>query len=108
MRYVAGLTRVACPVEVIARLAVAAKVQPRLFTAWAMGEWNVVVGNLVPEVDFFWLEHDRSGDRVDRCIAPSLVEESTILVQGGEVVNVLIRSQPFQATNLEVRPLDQR
>lgn len=71
-----------------------------------MGEWYVVVGNLIPEMDLFWLEHDGSSDRVDRRIAPSLVEKSTVLVQGGEVVNVLIRSQPFQAANLKVGPLD--
>lgn len=67
-----------------------------------MREWDMVIGNIVPEVNFFFLQHQRSGDGVNRCIAPSLIEETTILVQRREIVNVGIGSQPFQTANLKV------
>ena len=70
-----------------------------------MGEGYVVVGDLVKEVDLLPLEHGGCGDGVDGCIAPSLIEEATILVQGGKVVNVGFGSQPLQAADLKVGPL---
>lgn len=70
-----------------------------------MGKWNVIVGDFIPKMNFFRLEHNRSSNRVDWCISPPLVEEATILIQGGKVVNILVGPQPFQAANLKVGPL---
>jgi hypothetical protein len=67
-----------------------------------MREWNMVVGDLVPEVDLFFLQHQRGGNRVHGCVTPTLVEETTILVERREIVNVFLGSQPLQAANLEV------
>ena len=99
------LTRIALPVEVLVRLAVATEVQPRLLVGRAVCEWHVVVGNLVEEVDLLLLQHDGSGNGVDGCVAPTLVEETAVLIQGREVVDVLLGAQPFQAANLKVGPL---
>lgn len=38
-------------------------------------------------------------------VAPSLVEETAILVQGLEEIGIGLGTQPVQATNLEVGPL---
>ena len=100
------LTRVTLPVKVLLGLAVAAKVQPCLLTGWAVSKWHVVVGNLVPEVDLLLLQHDRSSNGVDWCITPPFIEETTIMVQRGEEVNVFLGSQPVQVANLKVRPLE--
>lgn len=99
------LTRIALPVKVLLGLAMAAQVQPRLLIARAMGERYVVVGDLVEEVNLLLLEHSGCGDGVDGCIAPSLIEKATILVKGGEVVNVRLGAQPLQAADLKVGPL---
>jgi len=98
-------TRIALPVKVIVRFAVAAEVQPRLLVDRAMREWHMIVGNLVEEVDLLLLQHDSGSNGVDGCIAPTLVEESAVPVQGREVVNVLLRAQPVQAANFEIGPL---
>ena len=70
-----------------------------------MGEWYVIVCNVVEEVDLVLGEHQASPYRVHRRIAPSLVEETTVLVQLLEEVNVGLRSQPVEVTNLEIGPL---
>jgi hypothetical protein len=45
-----------------------------------MGEGYVVIGDLVEEVDLLLLEHGGRSNGVDGRIAPSLVEEATILI----------------------------
>lgn len=99
------LTRIALPVKVLFGLAMATQVQPRLLIARAMGEGYVVVGDLVEEVNLLLLEHGGRSNGVDGRIAPSLIEEATILVQGREVVNVRLGPQPFQAADFKVGPL---
>lgn len=71
-----------------------------------MREWHVVVGNIVEEVDLLLLQEKTSGNRVDRSITPSLVEETTVLVEGLKEVNVGLGSQPVQVADLEVGPLE--
>jgi hypothetical protein len=39
-------------------------------------------------------------------VAPTLVEESTILVKRFEIVGVGFRSQPIEVTNFKVGPLE--
>jgi hypothetical protein len=73
-------TRIALPVKVIFGLAMTAQVQPRLLITRAMGEGYVVIGDLVEEVDLLLLEHGGRSNGVDGRIAPSLVEEATILI----------------------------
>lgn len=79
--------------------------QADLLAGGAVSERNVVVGNVVKEVNLILGQHKTGGDRVNRCITPSLVEETTILVKRLEVVDVLLGSEPVKVTNLEVRPL---
>jgi hypothetical protein len=74
------LTRVIFPVKVLLRLAGASEIQTGLLLGGAMREWDMVVGDLVPEVDLFLLQHQRGGNRVHRCVTPTLVEETAILV----------------------------
>lgn len=70
-----------------------------------MGKGYVVVGNLVPEVQLFFLEEQASGDRMDRRITPSLIVEAACPVEKVKVVQVLLGSQPIQAADLKIRPL---
>jgi hypothetical protein len=63
------------------------------------------VGNVVEEVNLAPVEHQAGGNGVDGSVAPSLVEEAAVLVQGLEKVNVLLAAQPLQAANLKVGPL---
>lgn len=48
-------TRVILPVEVILRLAGTSQVEAFLFIRGAMCEWDMVVGDVIPEVDFLFL-----------------------------------------------------
>lgn len=80
----------------------AAKIQPRLLIYRTVREWHVVVGDLIPEVDLVFPQHDGGGDGVNRRVAPSLIEETTVLVQGRKVVHVLIGPQPVQTGDLKI------
>jgi hypothetical protein len=53
-------TRISLPVKVILWVAVTFQFQSLLLASWAMGEWNVVVGNVVEEVDFVFVQKDTS------------------------------------------------
>lgn len=83
----------------------AAQIEPRLLSSRAMCEGDMPVGNVVEEVNLALVEHEACRNGVDRRISPALVEETTILVQGLEVINVLLAAQPLQAANLKVGPL---
>ena len=56
-------------------------------------------------MDLLLLEHQTRGDGVHGRIAPALVEEAAVAVEGGEVVDVGVGSQPVEVANLEVGPL---
>lgn len=100
------LTRVALPVKVLLGVAVAAEVKTLLLTSGAVSEGNVVVGDVVEEVNLLLLKEKTSSDRVDGSITPSLVEETTVLVERLKEVKVGLASEPRQATNLKVGPLE--
>jgi hypothetical protein len=99
------LTGISLPVKILARIAVAFQVQPHLLTGRAMCEGNVVICNLVEKVNLFLLEHDAGRNGMDWGVSPSLIEEATVVVKSFKVVNILLRSQPLQASNLKVGPL---
>jgi len=70
-----------------------------------MGERNVIVRDIIEEMNFFFLQEQRSSNRVNGGITPALVEETTIFVKGVKVIGVGLRSEPIQVTNFEVGPL---
>lgn len=100
------LTRITLPVKIVARIAVAFQIQPRLFTRRAVGEWNVIVSNLVEEVDIRPVEKKSGRNGMNRSIPPSLIEKATIFVERSEVVDIRIGPQPLQTPNFKVGPLD--
>lgn len=83
----------------------AASVEADLLAGRAVGEGDVVVGNVVEEVDLLLGQHKTGGNRVHRRITPSLIEETTVLVEGLEVVDVGLGTKPVKVTDLEVGPL---
>jgi hypothetical protein len=85
---------------------VAFQVQPCLLACWAVGEWDVVVGYFVEEVDFVFVQEETGGNGVHRCVAPSFVEESAVLVEGVEVVKVGLGAEEIEVADLEVGPLN--
>ncbi len=84
----------------------AAELSTELLPRRAVGERNMVVGDIVEEVNLLLLEHETSGDRVHRRVTPSLVEETAVLVERLEIVGVRGRSEPVQAADFEVGPLE--
>lgn len=70
-----------------------------------MCEWNMPVSNLVEKVYFLLLQQKTGGNGVHRRITPSLVEETAILIQDVEKIDVGFRSQPIKVTNFKVGPL---
>jgi len=99
------LTGVSLPVKVVLGVTVAPQLRPQILARRAVRERHVVVGNVVEKVDLVLLQHEASGDGVNRRVAPALVEEAAILVQRVEVVGVGLGPQPVQAANLKVGPL---
>lgn len=83
----------------------AAQVESRLLSGGAVCKGHMPVSNVVEELDFALVEHEACRNGVDGCISPALVEETTVLVQRLEKVNVLLAAQPIQAANLKVGPL---
>lgn len=84
----------------------ASQVQSCLLACWAVGEGNMVVGDFVPEMNLVFRKQDAGSDGVDGCVAPSFVEETAFVVESLEVVEVLLRPEPRQTSNFEVRPLE--
>jgi hypothetical protein len=68
------------PVKVTVWVTATSEVLSQLLVWRAMGERHVVVSNLIPKVNLLLVEEEPSGDRVDRSIAPSLVEETALPV----------------------------
>lgn len=83
----------------------ASQIESHLLTCRAVGKGNMVVGNLVPEMDLWLAEEDASGNRVNGCVSPSFIEETAVAVKRFKIVNVLLRSQPVQASDFKVGPL---
>lgn len=99
------LTGVAFPIEVVLRVAMTFQLHPLLVAGRAVGERDVVIGDIVEEMHFFLLEEERGGDGVHGSVAPSLVEEAAVAVERVEVVEVGLRSEPVEVADFEVRPL---
>jgi hypothetical protein len=99
------LTGVSLPVKVVLGVAVALQIQAGLLAGWTVSEWDMVVSNVIEEVDFFLLEEKTCGNGMDWSIAPTLIEETSILVELLEVVSVGLGSKPIQIANFEVGPL---
>jgi hypothetical protein len=53
-----------------------------------MGEWYVIVRNIIEEVDFFLLQEKTCGDGVNWRITPTFIEESAILVEGVKEIQI--------------------
>ena len=81
------------------------QLHPFVVARGAVGEWDVVVGNVVEEMHFFLLQEQGGGNGVDRSIAPSLIEESTVMVERVEVVEVGFGPQPVEVADFKVGPL---
>jgi len=77
-----------------------------LLACGAVGEGDVVVGNVVEEVNFLLLECQAGCDGVDGGISPALVEETAVLVEGVEVIEVGGAAKPVEVADFEVGPLD--
>jgi hypothetical protein len=99
-----GSARVALPVKVVVGVAVATKIQSSLLISRAVSERNVVIGNILEEVNLLLLKEKTSSNRVDRRITPSLIEETTILIERLEEIEVRLAAKPGQATNFKVGP----
>jgi hypothetical protein len=84
---------------------VALQIQSRLLSGWAMREWDMVVSDIVEKMNLFFLQQNASRDRMNWCITPAFVEESTILVKCIEEIRVSLRSQPIEVTDFEIGPL---
>jgi hypothetical protein len=70
-----------------------------------MREWDMVVSDIVEKMNLFFLQQNASRDRMNWCITPAFVEESTILVKCIEKIRVSLRSQPIEVTDFEIGPL---
>lgn len=55
-------------------------------------------------VDLAGVLKETQPDRVDRCITPSFVEETTCAVKVIEVLFIFLASEKVHVTDLEVRP----
>ncbi len=92
MPYLGGmgleLTRVSFPVEVVIWIAVALELDSQIFTSRAVREWNMVVGNVVEEMDLVLVEQKTGSDGVDWSVAPALIEEAAVAIEGLEEVDV--------------------
>lgn len=86
------------------RIAMALQIQPRLLARGAMRKGHVIIRNLVEKVNLVLLQHQRSGNAVDRRIAPALVEESALMVEEVEVIHIRLAAQPVKTADLEIRP----
>ena len=53
----AQLTRISLPIKVVLRVAVALEILPILVSCGAVGERDVVVGDVIEKVDFLLLQH---------------------------------------------------
>lgn len=99
------LTRITLPVKVVLGVAVALEILPDLVASWAVGEGHMIVSDIVEEVDLVLLEHETGGDRMNRSVTPSFVEEAPVLIEGFEEIKVGLGAEPVKVADLEVGPL---
>lgn len=67
-----------------------------------MGEGDVIISDVIEEMDLLLGKKKSGGNGMHWSIAPSLVEETTVLIEAGEEINVSIGTKPVQITNLKV------
>jgi hypothetical protein len=79
--------------------------ESRLFRSWAVSERNVPVPKVLKEVDLFLRQEKTGSNGVDRGITPTLVEETTVLIEALEVVHIWLRAKPIEVADFEVGPL---
>jgi len=58
----------------------ATEFKAKILTRRAVGEWDVVVRNVVEKVDFIFGKEQSGGDRVDWRISPAFIKETAIPV----------------------------
>jgi hypothetical protein len=73
-----------------------------------MGERDVIISNIIEEVDFLFFQEKTGSDGMHRCITPTFVEESTILIEGLKIVEICLRTEPVQVTNFKIGPLSKK
>lgn len=83
----------------------AAELEAEVLARRAVGEGDVVVGDVVEEVDVFFVEKEAGADRVDWGVAPAFVEEAAVLVEGFEEVDVGFGSEEVEVADFKVGPL---
>ena len=71
----------------------------------AMCKGYMPVGDIVEEMDLFLLQGQGGANRMDGGVAPSFVEEASVLVELVEEVEIGVRSQPVEIADFEVGPL---
>ena len=81
------------------------QVQLYLFPCRTVRKGYMIVCNVIEKVDLLLLEKQSRGDRMYRCITPSLIEESAVPVESLEVVQISLGPQPIEIADLEIRPL---
>ncbi len=70
-----------------------------------MCKGDVIVCDVVEEVDLGFVEQQRSGDGMHRCVAPTLVEETAFAIEEFEIIEVGLGAEPIQIADFEIRPL---
>jgi hypothetical protein len=92
--------RVSIPIKVVLRIAVALVIQTIFLAGRAVCEWDMIVSNVVEEVNFFFLQHQRN--RMYGCVAPTLVEKAAGMIERCEIVNVGLGPKPVEIAYLKV------
>lgn len=64
------------------------QLESKIFARRTVCERHVVVGDIVEEMDLVFGQQKARGNRMDRRVPPSFIEESTVLVETLEKVNV--------------------
>ncbi len=98
-------TAVAFPVEIVRRITVATQFESEVFTRGTVRKRDVIVGNVVEKVNLLFSQEKSGGDGVDGSISPSFVEETSILVQRLEIIEVGLGSKPVEVADFEIGPL---
>lgn len=71
---------------------------------WTMLEWLMSISDIVEKVNLILSCKERSTDRMDRSVSPTLIVESSSLVEIFKVVHVCLRTPEIEITNLKVGP----